>query len=194
MSLQPHPVPSASDWAPTAVFPRLGDRTGHVELRGATSRDIDSVHGLIERHTLAGHLLPRTREDVASRIRQFVVAMSEDAVIGCAELAPLGSTVAEVRSLVVSDELQGAGIGRALVSALILEARCGEYERLCAFAHAPAFFVRLGFSIVPHLHVPEKVFTDCVQCPLFRMCGQHAVVLPLDGAAAAPAGLGELGW
>ena len=26
----------------------------------------------------------------------------------------------------------------------------------------------------------EKVFTDCVGCPLFRTCGQHAVVLALD--------------
>jgi hypothetical protein len=30
--------------------------------------------------------------------------------------------------------------------------------------------------------VPEKVFTDCVRCPLFRSCGQHAVVLALDPA------------
>ena len=29
----------------------------------------------------------------------------------------------------------------------------------------------MGFSIVPHLWLPEKVFTDCVKCPLFRPCG-----------------------
>jgi hypothetical protein len=40
--------------------------------------------------------------------------------------------------------------------------------------------VRLGFSIVPHLWLREKVFTDCVGCPLFRSCGQHAMMLKLD--------------
>jgi amino-acid N-acetyltransferase len=52
--------------------------------------------------------------------------------------------------------------------------------RLCAFTHQPGYFVRLGFSIVPHLWLREKVFTDCVGCPLFRTCGQHAMMLKLD--------------
>ena len=38
----------------------------------------------------------------------------------------------------------------------------------------------IGFSIAPHLWVTEKVYTDCVTCPQFRMCGQYAMVLPLD--------------
>ena len=38
----------------------------------------------------------------------------------------------------------------------------------------------MGFSIVPHLWVTEKVYTDCVKCPQFRRCGQYAMVLPLE--------------
>ena len=38
-------------------------------------------------------------------------------------------------------------------------------------------------SIVPHLWIPEKIFTDCVKCPQFRRCGQYAMVLPLDSIA-----------
>jgi len=54
---------------------------------------------------------------------------------------------------------------------------------LCAFAHDPAFFVRRGFSIVPHTWVPEKIAHDCIACPLFRNCGQFAVVLEVDRSA-----------
>jgi hypothetical protein len=36
---------------------------------------------------------------------------------------------------------------------------------------------------VPHLWIPEKIFIDCVKCPLFRQCGQYAMVLPLDSIA-----------
>ena len=27
--------------------------------------------------------------------------------------------------------------------------------------------------------VPEKIATDCLGCPLFRKCEQHAMMLPL---------------
>ena len=47
----------------------------------------------------------------------------------------------------------------------------------------PAFFVRRGFSIVPHTWVPEKIAHDCNTCPLFRNCGQYAIILDLDGSA-----------
>ena len=56
-------------------------------------------------------------------------------------------------------------------------------RQLCAFAHDPAFFVRRGFSIVPHTWVPEKIAHDCNACPLFRNCGQYAIVLELDRAS-----------
>jgi hypothetical protein len=37
----------------------------------------------------------------------------------------------------------------------------------------------MGFSIVPHPWIPEKIEADCRTCPLFRHCGQYAVTLPL---------------
>jgi amino-acid N-acetyltransferase len=46
--------------------------------------------------------------------------------------------------------------------------------------HAPEYFLNFGFSIVPHLWVQAKVFTDCVNCPKFRSCGQLAMVVPLE--------------
>jgi len=54
------------------------------------------------------------------------------------------------------------------------------FDTLSAFTHAPGYFMPIGFSIAPHLWVTEKVDTDCVKCPQFRMCGQYAMVLPLD--------------
>jgi hypothetical protein len=46
----------------------------------------------------------------------------------------------------------------------------------------------MGFSIVPHLWLPEKIFTDCVKCPQFRQCGQYAMIVPLDSAFDADRG------
>jgi amino-acid N-acetyltransferase len=90
--------------------------------------------------------------------------------------------VAEVRSLVVNKDVRRLGLGEQMVEALATRARREGYAKLCAFAHEPAFFVRRGFSIVPHTWVPEKIAHDCNTCPLFRNCGQYAIVLDLDNS------------
>jgi amino-acid N-acetyltransferase len=95
--------------------------------------------------------------------------------------------VAEVRSLAVDKKARMAGVGRLLVEDLRRRARLEGFERLCAFTHCPAYFIHLGFSIVPHLWVSEKVFTDCVGCPRFRRCGQYAMVVSLDEGRDRPA-------
>jgi amino-acid N-acetyltransferase len=111
---------------------------------------------------------------------RFVVAVHEGDVVGCAELAPLSRTVAEVRSMVVSREARSHGVGRRLVEELVARAGAAGFGKLCAFAHAPAYFVHLGFSIVPHDWLPEKIATDCRSCTQFRRCGQYAVMRVLD--------------
>ena len=108
--------------------------------------------------------------------------------IGCAELAPLSADVAEVRSLVVDQHVRGQHIGpRARRRSSPPTARRSGFATLCAFTHEPSHFVRLGFTIVPHVWVPEKIERDCRGCAQFRNCGQYAVTLPLrDGAQIRP--------
>ena len=160
---------------------RAGGR-GTMALRTATSADADAIHALIATHMADGHLLPRRREEIAVHAGRFVVATDGDEVMACAELAPLSRTVAEVRSLVVDTDARHAGVGLRMVNELIARATGTGFERLCAFTHAPSFFVRMGFSIVPHEWLPEKIATTCSSCPQFRQCGQHAVVLSLGRA------------
>ena len=111
-------------------------------------------------------------------------------IVGCAELAPLSAQVAEVRSLAVDASARGSRVGVAIVDELRRRARREGFEKLCAFTHAPGYFIHMGFSIVPHLWLAEKVFTDCVKCPQFRQCGQYAMVVPLDVAFDADRGYG----
>ena len=155
----------------------------NVQLRTGIAADATAIYNLITANVTAGHLLPRTFEDVQSHAERFVVAVADDTVIGCGELAPLSSEVAEVRSLVVDEASRGQRTGVALVTALADRARELGYVTLCAFTHAPSHFVRLGFSIVPHVWVPEKIAIDCVGCSQFRHCGQYAVTLALRAGA-----------
>lgn len=138
------------------------------------------MHALIAAAQAEGHLLPRTLPDVAHHATRFVVAVRSRTIVGCAELAPLSLQVAEVRSLVVAPSARGLGVGSLIVEELRARAHRDGFDKLCAFTHAPGYFMPMGFSIVPHLWVTEKIHTDCVRCPQFRHCGQYAMVLPLE--------------
>lgn len=150
--------------------------SSEVSIREARPEDARRIHALIAAHWREGHLLARDLSDVTRHAPRFLVATSRNQIVACGELAPLSHSLAEVRSLVVATRCQGSGIGRRLVTELRRRARLSGFDRLCAFAHDPAYFARLGFSIVPHGWLPEKIGLDCVTCPLFRRCGQVAML------------------
>lgn len=148
-------------------------------VRQARDGDADEIYQLIETNRERGHLLKRTKQDVATHVPRFYVAEFDGRVVGCGELARLSATVSEVRSLVVDERWRGNGLAGKIVAALHRRARLEGHERLCAFAHDPVPFMHLGFSIVPHAWLPEKISADCAGCALFRQCGQFALMISL---------------
>jgi amino-acid N-acetyltransferase len=159
---------------------------GRLTVKRAGAVHAQVLHALITANLEEGHLLPRTLEELTVHAERFTIVMRGKKVVGCAELAPLSAQVAEVRSLAVDARERAKGIGAMLVDELRRRAREDGYDKLSAFTHAPGYFSHMGFSIVPHLWVAEKVFTDCVKCPMFRRCGQYAMVAPLETATEQP--------
>ena len=156
------------------------------QLRTATRADAKRIHDLIQRNQQAGHLLPRDLAEITARAERFVVAVDgRGSIVACGELAPLSHSLAEVRSLVVGEKRRGKGLGRRVVDELRRRAKASGFETLCVFAHQPAYFAHMGFSIVPHTWLPEKIAADCHSCALFRRCEQFAMVTDLDSVAEA---------
>jgi amino-acid N-acetyltransferase len=155
-----------------------------IEVRPAAPDEAADLFRLISDNLENGHLLPRPLGEIVLHVPSFLVSAGSTGVVGCAELARLGPGLAEVRSLVVTDTHRNQGVGTRLLSRTIETAQCQGYKKLCAFAYNPHLFIRLGFSIVPHTWVPEKISTDCHRCVWFRRCLQYAVALelkPLEG-------------
>lgn len=148
-------------------------------VRQATMDDAEAIHELVKSHLDEGHLLPRQLSELRAHAERFVVCDVAGQITACAELAPLSATVAEVRSLVVSRDFRRVGLAQRMLTALRARAKTLGFDTMTAFTHDARFFVRQGFSIVPHVWVPEKIAMDCVGCPLFRHCDQYAMVLPL---------------
>jgi amino-acid N-acetyltransferase len=169
------------------MTPRASSR---IALRTAEPCEARKLHALIQANLEEGHLLPRTLSELTGHAGRFVVAVRGRRIVGCAELAPLSAQVAEVRSLAVAAQARGGHVGVMIVDELRTRARREGFEKLCAFTHAPGYFSRMGFSIVPHSWLLEKIFTDCVKCPHFRQCSQYGMVVPLDSAFDAERGYG----
>src|SRR5439155_22471596 len=155
-------------------------RVPRITLRSADAGDAATLHALITANLEEGHLLPRTLGELTVHATRFVVALSRSTIVGCAELAPLSPRVAEVRSLAVDERARGGRVGMLIVDELRRRAQRDGFEKLCAFTHAPGYFTRMNFSIVPHSWLLEKVFTDCLKCQQFKTCGQYGMVVPLD--------------
>ena len=95
-----------------------------TQLRTAVPGDARKIHELIQRNQQSGHLLPRQIAELTSRIDRFVVGVDgRGSIVACGELAPLSSSVAEIRSLVVTERRRGQGIGRRIVNELRARAR-----------------------------------------------------------------------
>jgi len=97
-----------------------------------------------------------------------------------------GSNLAEVRSLVVNEDMQGCGVGAALLAAC--ERWGAGLGVACMFAltYAPAFFERHGYVRAPKESLPHKVWTVCVHCPRFSACDEIAVQKRLTDAPIKP--------
>ena len=177
---------------PGVVLPAAHEPGAGPAVRQATGADAPAIHRLITENLQAGHLLPRSLTDVTARASRFTVVVGGSGVVlACGELAPLNASVAEVRSLVVREDARGQGLGRVIVDELRRRARAGRYRTLCAFTHDPRFFVRFGFSIVPHTWLPEKVAADCWNCERFQQCGQYAVIDTRLGRPVVPSPVQE---
>jgi amino-acid N-acetyltransferase len=160
-----------------------GRQRSKLTVKRADEKQGAALHALITAHLEEGRLLPRTLEEVTAHADRFTIVMRGRKIVGCAELAPLSTQVAEVRSLAVDGKERNNGVGTMLVEDLRQRAYREGFEKLSAFTHAPGYFSEKGFSIVPHLWVQEKIFTDCVKCEHYRRCSQYAMVAPTETAA-----------
>ena len=156
-----------------------------IHIRPAEATDADDLFRLITDHVESGHLLPRPLGEVVLHVPRFFVAAGPEGVVGCAELARLSPRTAEVRSLVVTEAYRGLGLGTRLLNTVLDLAREQRQPRVCAFTHDPRAFIRLGFSIVPHPWIPDKIAADCHSCIWFRRCTQYAVTLDLECKAVS---------
>lgn len=153
-------------------------------IRRARIADVRFIHGILMHNADNGLLLPRPLNQLYSHIRDFYVLEKEDGTIGgCCALAITWEDIAEIRSLAVNEALRGQGFGAKLVHICLDEAKELGLKRVFTLTYQVGFFQKLHFAEVSKDVLPQKVWADCIHCPKFPECDEHAMLIELEGYA-----------
>ncbi|MGO9802949.1 MAG: arsenic resistance N-acetyltransferase ArsN2 [Steroidobacteraceae bacterium] len=138
-----------------------------MQLRAGTAGDVSSIRALLEMGKLP-------TSDLSRSAPQFVVACdSGNRIVAAGALQALGDS-ALLRSIVVTPELRGTGLGQRVVRELERVARAAQVKQLALLTlTAKRFFERQGYRVIPRQDVPEALqVTEEFQslCPASAIC------------------------
>jgi amino-acid N-acetyltransferase len=135
-------------------------------VRPARTSDVRSIHALLEPYVRRRILLGKDLVLLFESVQEFVVAESESGeLIGCGALHVIWEDIAEVRTLIVSDDWLHHGVGGALVAALEDRARQIGVGRLFCLTFEVDFFARRGFAPIGEQVVDPDVYSQLVRSP-----------------------------
>jgi amino-acid N-acetyltransferase len=154
-------------------------QVGEPIIRPATQADVQPIATIINQHAGRGQLLPRSPENIRASLDTWLVAEVAGTLVGIGSLLEMSPTLVEVRSLAVLPAYRSYGVGAMLVRGLVERAQARGIPTVFALTRAVPFFERLGFVVTNKERFPEKVWRDCVVCPLQDACDETAVVLEL---------------
>lgn len=148
-----------------------------IEICQATEKNVDEILNLLNLYAKDELLLALTKVDILNRLNFFLVAVDKKKIVGCASIRDFGDDLYEIRSLAVSPDYAGHGIGSRLVENLISKVGRRTGVRIFALTYRATFFERLGFKSVYKELFPQKIWSDCSKCPKQDDCDEEALML-----------------
>jgi amino-acid N-acetyltransferase len=186
-----------------------------MKLRKARNSDVMQIRNLINAMAARtdedykhGHMLARSLTELYEHIRDYTVLVEdlgdEERILGCCALESQWDGLAEMKAMAVDDAVQGQGWGRALVEAVLSEAEPLGIDCVYLLTNKMEFFERLGFQPIDMRELPQRVWSECTNCPKFMVaCDEVAMTyggrrprqtfIPAVGLQASPAARAALG-
>jgi len=121
-------------------------------------------------------MIPRSLNELYETVRDFVVCEGHGNICGVCALHIMWEDLAEIRSLAVEKHYQKRGVGKKLVQQCLKEARALGIKKVFALTYCPEFFKKIGFVDIDKASLPQKIWGDCLRCPRFPECNEHAVI------------------
>lgn len=151
-----HNFPSAA--VPALKFSRADSTSSKAMVRRAVRVDAGAILELVSQYAAQGLMLPRTLEQIATRIDNYVVVTgAAGRVIACAALEEYSPSLAEVSSVAVAPSHHGQGLGTQAVLGVERLARARDIEELFALSLTDKFFLSLSYKPTTISRYPEKL-------------------------------------
>jgi len=133
-------------------------------VRRARTADVAGIQALLRPLSEQGIMLGKEAVELFESIQQFRVAVAPDGtVIGCGALHIFWQDLGEIRTMVVSDQWRGAGVGKAIFAELEGEARELGLTRLFCLTFEVDFFARMGFTEVSDEIIAPEVYEEMLR-------------------------------
>jgi amino-acid N-acetyltransferase len=149
-------------------------------FRKAKMSDVEQIAALINAYADQGLMLNRTLPSLYQKIRDYTLIENNNAIIGVGGLHILWKDLSEICSLAIAPRFINNGLGLALVDILLQESRELGIEKVFALTYQPAFFEKSGFARIGKDQLPQKVWTECINCPKFPNCDEIALIKSLQ--------------
>jgi amino-acid N-acetyltransferase len=151
-----HNFPNST--APALSLSRADNATPKTLVRRAVRSDAAQILELVAQYAAQGLMLPRTLDQVASRIDNYVVVTdAAGRVVACAALEEYSPSLAEVSSVAVAPTHHGKGLGSQVVLGVERLARARDIEELFALSLTDNFFLSLSYKPTTVSRYPEKL-------------------------------------
>ncbi|WP_425560079.1 amino-acid N-acetyltransferase [Kineococcus glutinatus] len=134
-----------------------------VVVRPARTRDVPQVRALVEAYAQQRILLAKEVITLYEAVQEFIVAELDGRVVGCGALHVLWEDLAEVRTLAVSPQVRGRGVGHLVLQALLDRADALGVERLFCLTFETAFFAAHGFEEIEGTPVSPDVYAEMLR-------------------------------
>lgn len=147
-------------------------------IRDATPGDVADIAALLKPYVEKKILLHRSLDEIRENADKTVVYVDNDRIVGTTSLVFFSDTLCEIRALVISDAVQGGGIGKKLV--LAAEEKAARIQaarplKFFALTYTPEFFERVGYVRTTKDMFPEKIYEVCNFCLRKDDCHEIAV-------------------
>ena len=148
-----------------------------IEYVKAKLSDIVTMQKLVESEVKKGIILFRCSDEMATNIRSYILAKKDKKIVGFGALHFHAYDLGEIRSLIVSEDCRGRGIGKGMVLKLLEEAKEFNSKKIFTLTYEASFFKSLGFNEIPKESLPaHKIWADCVKCKHFPICDEVSLI------------------
>lgn len=149
------------------IAPLTTDRPAPPRIRPARPSDVRAIRALVEPYADRRILIAKEMVAYYEAVQEFLVVdegtPEAPAVVGCGALHVMWEDLAEIRTLAVSAERLGAGLGHAIVERLLDRAREMGLRRVFCLTFEVDFFTRHGFREIEGTPVDPVVYAELLR-------------------------------